>query len=480
MLVGRLRLRGDEMANSRPELQGLKGPNGRLYAEPNPGTDPTSFQVNNTDTAYYSSAYYKAHEKLVKAVPEPTSTQPMNLGDFLPSQTMNAIKGAGKISFHAVGDTGAAKVNRQQSAATAIAHEDIVADAMAKEVQTGGDTGPAFFFHLGDVVYNFGEETYYYDQFYNPYRGYDRPIFAIPGNHDGVTFDPSTPSLKGFVENFCASAPGPAPNAGSLVRSLMTQPGVYFALDAPFVTVIGLYSNTLEGPGVISSQGGKFPIVTDDQLTFLQNQLTRLKQVRQNDPRAVVLAVHHPVVSIDSLHSGSLGIQNDLDKCCKAANVWPDLVLHGHAHLYQRFTRKLPGGQQLPYLIAGSGGYAATPEKGKPPRIPLTVGDHTLEIAPIVDFGYLTIETDGKTYLSASFKTADAKTGVTPRDGVKVDLVHHTVGPLGAGGSAAASQRTGGAKPASRSAGKAPAKSTGAKKTPARSGGVTKIKRAKG
>ena len=40
----------------------------------------------------------------------------------------------------------------------------------------------------------------------------------------------------------------------------MTQPGVYFTLDAPYVSIIGLYSNVLDsGAGVISSQGGHFP-----------------------------------------------------------------------------------------------------------------------------------------------------------------------------------------------------------------------------
>jgi hypothetical protein len=33
----------------------------------------------------------------------------------------------------------------------------------------------------------------------------------------------------------------------------MTQPGVYFALDVPFVRVLGLFSNALADPGVISS-----------------------------------------------------------------------------------------------------------------------------------------------------------------------------------------------------------------------------------
>jgi len=51
-------------------------------------------------------------------------------------------------------------VSPRQSAATAIAQEAAVADAMVQDVQTGGDNGPSFFFHLGDVVYNFGEAQY--------------------------------------------------------------------------------------------------------------------------------------------------------------------------------------------------------------------------------------------------------------------------------------------------------------------------------
>ena len=66
-----------------------------------------------------------------------------------------------------------------------------VADAMSADVAHGGAAGPAFFFHLGDVVYYFGEGRYYYDQFYEPFRAYDRPIFAIPGNHDGMIFGTS-------------------------------------------------------------------------------------------------------------------------------------------------------------------------------------------------------------------------------------------------------------------------------------------------
>ncbi len=79
----------------------------------------------------------------------------------------------------------------------------------------------------------------------------------------GDTGTPQFATLDAFLSNFCALTPGQSPDAGGLVRSVMTQPGVYFTLDAPYVSIIGLYSNVLDGPGVISSPGGKFPLVDD-------------------------------------------------------------------------------------------------------------------------------------------------------------------------------------------------------------------------
>jgi predicted phosphodiesterase len=411
----------------------LRGPNGRLYAEPQISPDEKTFRVDNTSSEYYNSPYFLANKNQVERIPARRNDLPLNLADFVPQQVADAIQAAGKITFHAVGDTGAAKVNRFQTAATAIGHETAVADAMTKDI--ADINGPAFFFHLGDVIYNFGEAQYYYDQFYEPFREYDRPIFAIPGNHDGMVFGqgssaPQVPTLDAFLTNFCAAEAAVSPDSGGLIRSVMTQPGAYFTLDAPFVSIIGLYSNVLDGPGVISSQGGHFPI-GDDQLTFLKNELTRLKPDRNANKRAVLLAVHHPPLSADAKHGGSLGIQKDIDACCKAAGLWPDVLLSGHAHLYQRFTRTVAAanGKETPYIVSGSGGFAATAVKGQNASAGTRVGDHVLEIAPIVEFGYLTIETDGKT-LSIIFKTATAA-GVAIRDSVAVNLKTGKLQPAG-------------------------------------------------
>jgi hypothetical protein len=426
----------------------IRGPNGHLYADPAPGPDEKTFQVDNNSAKYYASPYYLAHQDQVEKIPVARNTTPLVLSDFLPANIISAIEADKKIVFHTTGDTGAAKVTRSQTAATALGHEAAVADAMVADVDRLGETGPAFFFHLGDVIYNFGEAQYYYDQFYEPYRAYDRPIFAIPGNHDGMVFGqgssaPQSPTLDAFLINFCAALAAPSPDAHTLSRSVMTQPGVYFTLDAPFVSIIGLYSNVLDGPGVLSSQGGKFPLV-DNQLDFLTAELKRLKPDRAAGERAVVLAVHHPPASADAKHGGSTGLEADLDKCCAAAGLWPDVVLSGHAHLYQRFTRTIGNKQQIPYIVCGAGGFAATAPNETFKKFPATIGDLRLEIAPIVKFGYLTVETDAKT-LKVSFTVADGQT-VSVKDSVTVDLARRKLVSSGGGSAAPAPPKKSGGK----------------------------------
>lgn len=74
-------------------------------------------------------------------------------------------------------------------------------------------------------------------------------------------------SLAAFWKHFCDDQTRHSPEARGLARTTMTQPGVYFTLTAPLVTIIGLYSNTLEDPGIISSEGGKYNI-EDKQKDF--------------------------------------------------------------------------------------------------------------------------------------------------------------------------------------------------------------------
>ena len=404
-------------------VNGLVGKSKRLFAEAQPSRDETAFQIENTSDAYYKSPYYEKHKEDVQKVPPPRLNPPrLDLAGVLGPDILKPILDAKRLSFHAVGDTGAAKVNRSQKMATAIAHEAGVADLMAEDVAKGGDKAPAFFFHLGDIVYNFGEGQYYYDQFYEPFRNYDRPIFAIPGNHDGMVFgsSPDTPeakSLEAFLRNFCAEAPGVAEDAGGLMRSTMNQPGVYFTLDAPFVSIIGLYTNVIDGPGVLSTQNGHYPDAGEEQLEFLKSELKRLQPEREAGERAVIVACHHPPASV-SEHPGSAGLDDDLKSAFEDAGLLPDAVLSGHAHLYQRYTRKVDG-REIPYVVAGAGGFSATHPWTKV-TAPLTQGEYTLVAQPIVAFGYLTVTVDmNAKQLTIGYRPSDETVN---GDSVTVDL----------------------------------------------------------
>jgi predicted phosphodiesterase len=384
---------------------------GRFFGEPVTGPDATSFEVDNTSVQYYNSPYYKLHQKMLKDIPPPRSGVPghMRLEEVIGTVRYQEILAAGKLIFHAAGDTGAVDAKSMLS-------EESVADLIAKDFSLPAQADhPSFFYHLGDVVYHFGEDQFYYDQFYKPFRLYDAPIFAVPGNHDGVTYDKSTKPLDAFLKNFCSPQPIHPPEAGTLVRTAMTQPGVYFTLDAPFISIIGLYSNVLEGPGVISSEGGKYP-VKDDQKAFLISELKRLKAQRTTKEIAVFVALHHPPLSGDSIHGGSTGLIKDLDDAFNKAGLWPDVVLSGHAHIYQRFSRSV-NGKEITYITAGSGGFALSKMKvsanGPALKTPYTVkgSDHTL-MKYIHAFGCLKVTARSKV-LEITFDSPDKSVGIS-------------------------------------------------------------------
>jgi hypothetical protein len=225
--------------------------------------DPTTFRTPhdpNVDNQLYKQVQSLLTKDTVRfnsarGNPGDLFTLASALGSQGPAD-VKAIQNAGQIVFHATGDSGASSVGK-------LGNELSVADHLTNDfhISTGADR-PAFLFHLGDIIYNFGESQYYYDQFYEPFRNYAAPIFAVPGNHDSFMIPNSTVAnapLTTFSRNFCSTGPVITPEAGSLHRTAMTQPGVYFALDAPFVRIIGLFSNAHEDPGLISCQKSQKP-----------------------------------------------------------------------------------------------------------------------------------------------------------------------------------------------------------------------------
>lgn len=192
---------------------------------------------------------------------------------------------------------------------------------------------------------------------------YAGKILAIPGNHDGETFKETDPkSLSAFMETFCADK-AVVPKIASdvrIFRETMTQPGVYWLLQAPFLNLIGLYSNIAEGPGDLRGANND-----QKQIKWLKSTLADLKTAKDaGEKKALVIATHHPPFS-EGGHSGSTAMLSQIDDACIGAGILPHAMLAGHTHTYQRYTRTVqhPMAADIICIDAGCGGHAASAVK---------------------------------------------------------------------------------------------------------------------
>jgi hypothetical protein len=422
---------GQAPAQSAPiDTAGVTELDKPVFAQPEPTPDPKKFEVKHPSDgpAYKQIDQLNKEHKITplpfpdpRDLPEPVLTLAETLG-VDDAELLKELKTNGQIVFHATGDTGSTRGPETQN---------LVADKMVNDFTDDDDEKPMFFFHLGDVVYSFGEAAYYYDQFYEPYRNYPAPIVALAGNHDGmVAPNTNAATLAAFLENFCATTPVVTAEAGGLSRTAQIQPGVFYTFEAPpYLRIIALYSNTLEDPGVIAD-GGKIPAGTvgTSQLTFLEAALKRVKSEKFHG--ALIIAHHHPAYTAGSIHGWSEQMLSQIDDICTKTGIWPHAVLSGHAHNYQRFTRA-HGDTQIPYIICGNGGHALAKlmrKKGASLRTPqaLPIKGHadkvTLENYDDQDYGYLRLVVTAEQLRIEYHPASDGDGAKTPDDFVTVDL----------------------------------------------------------
>lgn len=238
----------------------------------------------------------------------------------------------GRLVFHCVGDTGGIKSPEYQAA---------VATMLKTDLNLPPAKRPQFFYHLGDVVYYNGEISKYYDQFYEPYDHYGAPIIAIPGNHDGDPIDATQTSLDGWVRYFMNGITAVQPESQDAPRVTLALPNVYFTLNCPFVTIVGMYTNVPEGGSIDSVQ---------------QQWLTNEFATAPAD-KALLVALHHPIYSFDDHHSGSARMADAVQHAINDSRRVPNMVLSAHVHNYQMIERELVSDGPTPFVVAGHGGY---------------------------------------------------------------------------------------------------------------------------
>lgn len=317
-------------------------------------------------------------------LPTPLGVAPYHydLESVIPGITALAAKN-GKLTFHCVGDTGGIKNPNFQNS---------VADAMKADLQLPATQAPSFFYHLGDVVYFNGQITDYYSQFYDPYNHYTAPILSIPGNHDGDPINSTQVSLDGWVRYFMQATAHVNPESQDAPRATLSEPNVYFTLNCPFATIVGMYTNVPEGGSIDSVQ---------------QQWLTNEFATASAD-KALIVALHHPVYSFDAVHSGSARMADVIQGAINDTLRVPNLVLMAHVHNYQRIERSLVKGAATPFLVAGNGGYynlhklSATPGAVDPSTQAKLVAGYDQS------HGYMILSVDAKNIMGTAYIAGQA------------------------------------------------------------------------
>lgn len=275
-----------------------------------------------------------AREALQRATPAEASP-PRPLPPGTPGRASAATVGiaADPSAFIVIGDHGGIENPEPQK---------LVAAAMADE------QGVDFVYSAGDWVYFGGDEPGWVTQVLQPYSPINVPFLGIPGNHDDEyggdpPFDPSRGPLDGWMANLCTPSPAVPPEDPQFEyqRHTETQPYCDWTLALDTLTIIGLWSNVPSGG-----------YLYDSQTAWLVEELKAAPV-----DRPLIVSLHHPPYSVDAFHGGSASMGSALDTAFTAASRWPEMVLSGHVHDYQRFTRTTPDGKKITYVVLGNSGY---------------------------------------------------------------------------------------------------------------------------
>lgn len=223
----------------------------------------------------------------------------------------------------------------------------------------GRDT--AFAVLASDVIYPVGSADDYGPKFFRPYRDYQAPIYAIPGNHDWYE------DLAGFMRVFCDDAPplparpAPRPLTRAWLRSLLwhrpragdggrlararalrsgpaqraVQPGPYWAVDAGPVRIVGIDTGLL---GTVDAEQGAW-----------------LREVSQG-PRPKILVTGSPLYVDGEHHPCPIEGGGTVDDIVRDPGHHYVAAIGGDIHNYQRYPVRLADGRTLQYVVAGGGG----------------------------------------------------------------------------------------------------------------------------
>lgn len=277
----------------------------------------------------------------------------------------------GPFSFLLAGDTGEADESEYA----------IVGPLRAAGAET------SFTVIVSDVIYPAGDVNDYVNGFYIPFEDYDKPIYALPGNHDWIT------GLTGFMFHFCNRDSSPATRhrlplirmkgiiprfwapTDVLARVLWRreaqprqaakdwrarrvqpdppQPGPYWAMDAGPIRLVAIDT------GIDGS-------IDQEQASWLATV--------SSGPRPKILLTGKPLY-VNHVHKpgrvltgGDTSLPTTVDAFVTKPEHGYIAAIGGDIHNYQRYRRPQSGTREIQYIVSGGGGafLSSTHQLGRP------------------------------------------------------------------------------------------------------------------
>ncbi|MBB5784873.1 hypothetical protein HD596_011629 [Nonomuraea jabiensis] len=213
--------------------------------------------------------------------------------------------------------------------------------------------GTSFAVIASDVIYPTGSGNEYGDKFFRPYKDYDAPIYAIPGNHDWYD------GLGGFMRVFC-DAPALKPKPDRWLRGLLWRKPE--AIDEARLA----QARELRGkPSQQVTQPGPYWVIESDSLLIVgvdtgiknvidKGQTAWLRRVSR-DPRPKILVTGKPIYTGNVYKPSPLEEGGTIDDIVRDPANRYVAAIGGDVHNYQRYPVKV-GDRVIQYIVSGGGG----------------------------------------------------------------------------------------------------------------------------
>ncbi|SET99964.1 Calcineurin-like phosphoesterase [Nonomuraea wenchangensis] len=213
--------------------------------------------------------------------------------------------------------------------------------------------GTAFAVIASDVIYPTGSGDEYGPKFFRPYKDYDAPIYAIPGNHDWYD------GLGGFMRVFCDAPPlKPQPDRG--LRGLLWRKPE--TIDETLLKE----ARALRGrPSQQGAQQGPYWAIETDSLLIVgvdtgiknvidEGQTAWLRRVSL-DPRPKILVTGKPIYVNNAYKPSALAGGGTIDDIVRDPAHRYVAAIGGDVHNYQRYPVRV-GDRVIQYVVSGGGG----------------------------------------------------------------------------------------------------------------------------